>query len=163
MFQFRPATQGDAAIIALHSYRMFWDMAIANGEQPDEAALKASLINFLPWVRDELAQDRYLGRFAFSADTVVAGAGMWLMPWPPGPLSPQLAGRARLMNVYTEPAYRRQGLARRLVVELLAEAQLRGYNVVTLNASAEARLLYEALGFQNGGEMMLIMPTVDGV
>lgn len=55
--------------------------------------------------------------------------------------------RAHLMNVYTNAAYRRQGIAQKLVNMLTAEAAERGVTEIGLDATDSGRPLYEALGF----------------
>lgn len=62
--------------------------------------------------------------------------------------------RAHLMNVYTAAGYRRQGIARRLVETLHAEAKQRGVTEITLDATDEGRRLYTALGYRASDECM---------
>ena len=62
--------------------------------------------------------------------------------------------RAHIMNVYTAEGYRRQGLARRLLLALHEEAAARGVTEITLDATAEGRGLYTALGYQSSDECM---------
>ena len=62
--------------------------------------------------------------------------------------------RAHLMNVYTAPGYRRQGIARQLVTRLMEEAEARGVTEISLDATEAGRPLYEALGFRSNGEGM---------
>lgn len=66
--------------------------------------------------------------------------------------------RAHLMNVYTEPAHRRQGISRRLVETLMQEAQARGVTEISLDATAVGRPLYRSLGFQDNEEGMVYHP-----
>lgn len=54
---------------------------------------------------------------------------------------------AYLLNVYVQPAWRRQGVAGRLVDTALAAARERGVAKVWLHASAAGRSLYLARGF----------------
>lgn len=65
--------------------------------------------------------------------------------------------RAHLMNVYTAPGYRRQGLARELVTALIHEARERGVTAISLDATEAGRPLYEALGFRANEEGMTIV------
>ena len=51
------------------------------------------------------------------------------------------------MNMYTRPAYRRRGIAYRVLELLTAEAEMRQIDAVTLEATAAGRPLYEAFGF----------------
>lgn len=62
--------------------------------------------------------------------------------------------RAHLMNVYTAPGNRRQGLARRLITLLHNEAAERGVTEISLDATDEGRRLYERLGYQASDEAM---------
>lgn len=55
--------------------------------------------------------------------------------------------KAYVMNVYTRPAYRRRGIARRTLALLAREARERGAGQITLEATAMGRPLYEAFGF----------------
>ena len=64
--------------------------------------------------------------------------------------------RAHLMNVYTPPGIRRRGIARTLVTALIDEAQQRGATEISLNATADGRPLYRALGFRDNGEGMTL-------
>jgi GNAT superfamily N-acetyltransferase len=59
------------------------------------------------------------------------------------------------VNVYTEPAYRRQGLARELMKKVMEWCAREGVETVILHASEEGRPLYERLGFEATNEMRL--------
>ena len=64
--------------------------------------------------------------------------------------------RAHLMNVYTNPALRRQGIARRMVSMLIERAWNRGATEISLDATEAGRPLYLALGFRDSGECMVL-------
>lgn len=67
-----------------------------------------------------------------------------------------LTGRlATIAGVYTEPAYRRRGLARRLTEAVIAACRERECAGIRLRATPAARGLYESLGFAAGDEMVL--------
>lgn len=55
--------------------------------------------------------------------------------------------KAYIMNMYTRPAYRRRGIAYRVLELLTAEAEMRQIDAVTLEATVAGRPLYEAFGF----------------
>ncbi len=55
--------------------------------------------------------------------------------------------RGYVTNVYTVPEYRRKGLAKQLLTELLNDAKSRGIKKLWLGASKLGRPLYEKLGF----------------
>ncbi|MBR6107731.1 MAG: GNAT family N-acetyltransferase [Oscillospiraceae bacterium] len=65
------------------------------------------------------------------------------------PANPHFPGgkSGLVLGVYTEPAYRGQGCATRIMQQLLAEAKRLGLDLVTLSASDMGRPIYEKLGF----------------
>jgi len=69
-------------------------------------------------------------------------------------LEPALA-RATVLNVYTEPAFRNRGLARRLMHAVIDWCRAQGLASVQLHASDAGRPLYESLGFGATNEMRL--------
>ncbi len=149
-FTIRQATLADAPIIVTHRRRMFEDMG-----RDDTAMLDAQDIQFAVWLRERLENGRYHGWLVEdAAGSVVAGAGVWLLDWPPGPsgLGPY---RGYILNVYTEPAARRRGLARRLVQACMAWCQAQGITIVSLHASDQGRPVYERLGFRPTNELRL--------
>ena len=64
--------------------------------------------------------------------------------------------RAHLMNVYTDPARRREGIARKMVSMLIDEAWRRGVTEISLDATASGRPLYRSLGFRDSDECMVL-------
>ena len=64
--------------------------------------------------------------------------------------------RAHLMNVYTDPARRRQGIAFRMVSMLIAQAWERGVTEISLDATEAGRPLYRKLGFRDSEECMVL-------
>lgn len=55
--------------------------------------------------------------------------------------------KAYIMNVYTCPGYRRQGLASKTLDLLVRDARRRGVTAISLEATAMGRPLYEKYGF----------------
>ena len=64
--------------------------------------------------------------------------------------------RAFLMSVYTRAEYRRQGIARNMVKQLIEEAKERGCTEIILDATEAGRPLYKSLGFEESGETMTL-------
>ncbi|HLK48709.1 MAG TPA: GNAT family N-acetyltransferase [Bryobacteraceae bacterium] len=149
-FRVRGATVADAGTIIKHRRAMFFDMG-----RRDEAWLDGVAAAFLPWLLNKLENGEYLGWFAVAPDrSIAAGAGLWLLDW--FPHRPDRSGlRGYLLNVYTEPAYRRRGLARQLVEITLYYCRQQGIDIATLHASEEGRPLYESLGFEATNEMRI--------
>jgi GNAT superfamily N-acetyltransferase len=149
-FSIRAGTPADAEVVAGHRRAMFFDMGYR-----DEQWLSDMSGLFLPWVRRKMESGDYLAWFAVAPDgSIAAGAGLWLMEWMPH--KPGGTGRrGNVLNVYTESAYRRRGLARGLMNLILEWARNRGIEVVMLHASDEGRPLYESMGFRTTNEMRI--------
>src|SRR5687768_2018652 len=107
------ATAEDASRITEHRRLMFTEEAPG-----DLSKLPEALPVFTDWLRERLASGEYIGLLALDGEPLAASAGLWKMPFPPGPLN-QVPHRAYILNVYTDPAYRRRGLAKQLVSQLL--------------------------------------------
>jgi GNAT superfamily N-acetyltransferase len=110
-----------------------------------------------PFIERGLREGFYYGWLAVASGKVVAGAGMIIHDWATHPKWPELPKRAYILNVYTEPEFRRRGLARKLMQEAIACAKREGLHVVWLHATERGRLLYEQLGFTATNEMKLIL------
>jgi len=152
MYSIRPATLDDAATIAGHRYRMFLDIGDHDPQKLDEMTEA-----FGPWLKSRMAAGEYLGWLAMASDgSVAAGLGLWLMDWPPHVLG---AGsrRGNIVNVYTEAAHRRRGLARLLMNAALEWCRANRVDVVILHASKDGRQLYESMGFKPTNEMRLVL------
>ena len=65
--------------------------------------------------------------------------------------------RAHLMNVYTDAAYRRHGIARRMTAMLIEAAWERGATEISLDATDAGRPLYRKCGFRDSDECMVLV------
>jgi GNAT superfamily N-acetyltransferase len=83
---------------------------------------------------------------------IVASGGVVVDRHPPGPHN--LDGRiAYIMNMSTDPAHRRRGLARRILDCIVAWAGAEGITTAALHATADGKPLYREFGFADGNEM----------
>ena len=148
----RSATFDDAETIATHRRSMFFDMG-----HRDEEQLNAMIAAFRPWLREKMASGEYLAWMVVGDEpAILAGLGLWLMDWPPHLVSPG-SRRGNILNVYTLPSFRRQGIARRLIEVALDWCRTNGIRNVILHASDEGKPLYESLGFEPTNEMRLLV------
>lgn len=157
----RQATGADAAVVAHHRARMFEDMGVITGNAV--TALEAMSRDYFART---IRSGEYVAWFAHDAEapeTIVAGAGLLLRTIPPFPAlqganAGALAGgkQGLIMNVYAEPAWRRRGIARMLMREVMAFSAQTGVESLVLHASTEGRPLYEQLGFMATNEMRLV-------
>jgi ribosomal protein S18 acetylase RimI-like enzyme len=91
---------------------------------------------------------------ATSAGRIVSVGGVIVDQHMPTPGN--LSGRiGYVLNVATEPCYRRRGIARRIMQAMLAWLKEQGVQRAALHASDHGRPLYESLGFEPTNEMRL--------
>lgn len=62
-------------------------------------------------------------------------------------------------NLWTDPAFRRQGLATALMRRVLAEARRAGVRRLVLSATRAGREVYARLGFQDAGRLQTFTPV----
>jgi GNAT superfamily N-acetyltransferase len=102
---------------------------------------------------------KYVGWLATLSDKpemIVAGAGVQLQPILPRPLDIGTIGEGRqgvIVNVFTEPQWRRRGIAGLLIKEILTWSKREQIDRLVLHASDEGRSIYEKLGFVASNEM----------
>ena len=111
---------------------------------------------FISQTADFLAHGNQTTLLAMDDGQVAGCATLCYMTWLPT-LDYPTGKRAHLMNVYTAPGHRRQGIARQLVTALMHEAKSRGVTEISLDATEAGRPLYESLGFRPNGEGMTIV------
>ena len=149
MHAIRPLTVQDVEVIAHHRRQMFLDMG-----KPDDERMAAMLETFKPWVRSAIAREVYAGFLAEFEGKVVAGLGLMLREYAPRLGDSSCVG-GYILNIYTEPAHRKQGLAGQMVERALEECRARGIQMVTLHYSKMGKSLYEKLGFEVSNEMII--------
>lgn len=153
----RPATAADVATVVDHRKKMFADIG-----RGSEADLEAMGITSAAYLRDTMPAGRYRGWLAETSDgVVVAGVGIAITEWPGSPDDPA-PRRGLVINVYTEPGYRRRGIARRLMDTLVDWCRAEDFGSIALHASVQGRALYEQMGFQPTNEMRLKLKSAAG-
>jgi GNAT superfamily N-acetyltransferase len=150
-YRIRCATVADAAVIARHRAAMFYDLQSVN-EIESASIISASI----PQLSEMLAKGDYLGWLVELDEKVVASGGVMLRRLLPRPGSLEGGEEAYIPNVYTEPEYRRRGLARIIMETILTWCFKRGVARVTLHPSDEGEPLYRSLGFESTKEMLWV-------
>ena len=154
-FEIRRAIASDAPLIAKHRVSMFRDM-----RSVDASAEPMLLEAATQHIGEAMASGEYVGWLASlrgDPQRVVGGGGVQLrrfLPRPDDSGKRILIGReAIVLNVYVEPDFRRRGVARRLMEEILAWVPTTDIVQLVLHASEEGRPLYEGMGFVHSNEM----------
>ena len=98
------------------------------------------------YYRSALADGTHTAYLVFDGDLFVGAGGVSYYSVMPTYHNPT-GQKAYIMNMYTRPAYRRQGIARRTLDLLVRDAESRGVRAISLEATEMGRPLYEAYGF----------------
>jgi len=151
-FVIRPGTLDDVETVIAHRRAMFLEMGYR-----DEDAMNRMCGEFRPWLVRKMQAGEYLVWLAAAADgEIAAGLGLWLMDWPPHMLGPG-RWRGNILNVYTRPESRRNGLARSLMEKAIEWCRANRLSTVILHASDAGRPLYQSMGFQSSTEMRIVL------
>ena len=149
-YQIREAGIADLPHLVYHRRAMFEEMGLG-----DDASLAQVDEVSKEYFAEALQNGTYKGWLVETAgQTVIAGGGIVLARWPGYP-GEALAQRAWILNMYTEPAARGRGVAKRLLQVMIEWCRERGFSTVSLHASNAGRPIYESIGFQPTNEMRL--------
>lgn len=145
----RKAAASDIDHVIRHRVAMFRDMGYRDQHQLDSMTRAAR-----EYFNRAMPSGAYHAWVAEEEGKVVGGGGIVISDWPGHPLDPQ-PRRAMILNIYTEPGYRRHGYAKEMVKTIVEWCRQQGFGAVALHASKDARHLYEELGFTPTNEMRL--------
>lgn len=105
------------------------------------------------YLEAKLASGEFIAWLAVADRAIVSMSGLLFFQRPP--TAGNLTGlEAYIMNMYTIPEWRRQGLASMLLHELIAFVQNTHARRIWLHASAAGMPVYAALGFKQKTSMM---------
>lgn len=120
----------------------------------DPDALKAMAKLSAGYLSKAMADGSFRAWLACDGARVVCGGAVIVTPWLAHPDDLECR-RVTILNVYTNPEYRRRGLARKITQTMIDWCRREGFARVTLHASDDGRRLYESLGFELSNEMRL--------
>ena len=114
-------------------------------------------IDLVPALKDyyhrHMADGTFVSWLALDEDKIIGTSGMSFVEKPPYFSCPN--GRiALLSSMYTDPGYRRKGIAGELLSRVVDEAREFGCGVVQITASDMGTKLYAAYGFVHNGNFM---------
>ena len=119
-------------------------------EVPKDVDLKAALLDFY---HKHMADGTFVSWLAMDGDKIIGTSGMSFVEKPPYFTCP--SGRLGLLSsMYTDPNYRRMGIARELLHRVVEEARSYGCGAVHITASDMGVKLYTAYGFKHNGNFM---------
>jgi len=152
----REATPADIATLVKHRRWMFEDMARVEGAMLHVADLDAMDVAYAAQLRRHLSEGVQRAWVIEAGGQIVASGALLFAEWlaRPNDLTERLA---YLHSVFTEPEFRRRGLARRIVATAIESCREQGLRRLMLHASHSGRPLYESLGFTATNEMRLVL------
>ena len=116
----------------------------------DEMDLSPALMDYY---QRHLAKGTFVSWLAMDGDKIIGTSGMSFVEKPPYFGCP--TGRIGLLSsMYTNPDYRRQGIARELLRRVVEEARDYGCGTVQITASDMGVLLYSDFGFVKNKNFM---------
>lgn len=119
-------------------------------EVPKNVDLKTALLDFY---HKHMADGTFVSWLAMDGDKIIGTSGMSFVEKPPYFTCP--SGRLGLLSsMYTDPNYRRLGIARELLHRVVEEARSYGCGAVHITASDMGVKLYTAYGFKHNGNFM---------
>jgi GNAT superfamily N-acetyltransferase len=147
--EYRRATTEDIDVLV----KLRIDMRV----EREEKQCPMSLVDFGERTRNyftlHIPDESFISWVAIDDCEIVATSGMCVYHVPPTYSNPS-GNVAYLVNMYTVPEYRGQGIATTLLEHLMEEARNRGCTRITLNASKDGRPIYEEYGFTDvAGDM----------
>jgi GNAT superfamily N-acetyltransferase len=150
----RPAMPADIPELLRQRRGMYEDMGYT-----DQAAISAMLSTSENYLREAMPAASFRAWLAIYQAQTVAGGGLIINPWLSHPYDQQCR-QATILNVYTDPKFRRQGIARLLMHTIIEWCRKDGLAQVSLHASKDGRPLYQSFGFEPTTEMRLKLRTV---
>ena len=114
-------------------------------------------IDLIPALKDyysrHMADGTFVSWLAVDGDKIVGTSGMSFVEKPPYFSCP--TGRIGLLSsMFTNPSYRRMGIAKELLSRVVDEAKKYGCGCVQITASDMGVLLYTDFGFVKNGNFM---------
>ncbi len=109
--------------------------------------------NLQDYYRRHIADGTFVSWLALDGEKIVGTSGMSFVEKPPYFGCP--TGRIGLLSsMFTDPAYRRKGIAKELLSRVVEEARSYGCGTVQITASDMGVLLYTDYGFVKNGNFM---------
>ena len=116
----------------------------------EDIDLKPALLDYY---HRHMADGTFVSWLAMDGDKIVGTSGMSFVEKPPYFSCP--SGRIGLLSsMYTDPNYRRLGIAKELLSRVVEEARSYGCGSVQITASDMGVLLYTDFGFVKNGKFM---------
>jgi FolB domain-containing protein len=149
-WKIRPAVVGDIPALVELRLGMFQSMGYS-----DPVDLEWLRRDSYEYMQKSLLAGEYLSWVADVNGKAVASGGLVIRTAPPT-IRNHTGLEGYVISVFTEPQWRRQGIARAIMTAILDYLRLKGIPAVTLRATDDGRPLYLSLGFNPDGWTMAL-------
>jgi GNAT superfamily N-acetyltransferase len=147
-FRIRRATLRDVAVLVHYRRGMWEDMGVGN-----TTSLNRADADFERWMRPKIRNGEVVGWIVETSDHRAVGGGcLWVRPVQPRPNLSNLFD-PYLFSMYTEPEFRRKGVASLILRKAVQWTRKNGYRRILLHASKKGKHLYRKYGFNRTWEM----------
>ena len=127
----------------------------AANKLPDDTDMSEVRSESRRYYEKALADGTHTAYLVFDGDKVIGTGGISYYTVMPT-YHNKTGEKAYVMNMYTDPVYRRQGIAIKTLRLLVGDSTDRGVTDIGLEATDMGRPLYERFGFVDAGAEMLL-------
>jgi predicted acetyltransferase len=114
-----------------------------NIDESDKVKIKASLRSFF---ERHIGNNDFIGIICEYNDKVISAAYFIIDEWPSN--RNFLNGKVgTILNVFTYPEYRRNGIASNVIKKIIEEAEKQDVSMIKLDASKDGESVYKKIGF----------------
>ncbi|MBO4866704.1 MAG: GNAT family N-acetyltransferase [Ruminococcus sp.] len=128
---------------------------IAANKLPEDTDMSLIEQQSRDYYKQSLADGTHTAYLVYDDDDIIAAGGVSyyrVMPTCDVPTG----RKAYIMNMYTDPRYRRQGIAYKTLSLLVEDAKSKGVDFISLEATDMGRPLYEKFGFVGTPHEMIL-------
>ena len=141
MITIRRATIDDLNNLIQLRTALFQEMGILSEKSDEKSFQKACHDYFSQFI----ASKEFLSWVAENNGKIIATSGLVFLQKPPDPRN-NTGKEAYIMNMFTLPEWRNQGIATKLMEETIAFIKKKGINLLRLHTTEIARSTYEKIG-----------------
>ena len=148
---YRKLTEADLdTFISMRISQLTEEYETEGREVPGDVDLKTALHDFY---HRHMTDGTFVSWLALEGEKIIGTSGMSFVEKPPYFTCPT-GGIGLLSSMYTDPDYRRMGIAKELLHRVVGEARSYGCGAVWITASNMGVKLYTAYGFEHNGNFM---------
>jgi GNAT superfamily N-acetyltransferase len=146
----RPATLRDLDTLVQQRRAMWMDLGVKDPARHHKADK-----TYRRWAETRMRNHQLMGWVVEGQRGAIAGGGcLWLQPIQPNPKRTKTL-QPYLLSMYTNPDFRRRGVASMIVGKAIEWSRIHGYERLMLHASEMGRSVYKKSGFYRTWEMRL--------